>query len=102
MHDGHDDDDDDDDDDDHDVVVVMMEEEEEQEVVVVVVVVGNAIRPMLHKEAAFGLNLSKTFIELGFLARSCDSIPSFDPTALMRVDLLWQKNRTASPASSWL
>jgi len=60
MHDGHDDDDDDDDDD--DVVVVMMEEEE-----VVVVVVGNAIRPMLHKEAAFGLNLSKTFIELGFL-----------------------------------
>jgi len=61
MHDGHDDDDDDDDD--HDVVVVMMEEEEE----VVVVVVGNAIRPMLHKEAAFGLNLSKTFIELGFL-----------------------------------
>ncbi len=60
MHDGHDDDDDDDDDD--DVVVVMMEEEEE-----VVVVVGNAIRPMLHKEAAFGLNLSKTFIELGFL-----------------------------------
>jgi len=60
MHDGHDDDDDDD----HDVVVVMMEEEEE---VVVVVVVGNAIRPMLHKEAAFGLNLSKTFIELGFL-----------------------------------
>ncbi len=59
MHDGHDDDDDDDDDD--DVVVVMMEEEE------VVVVVGNAIRPMLHKEAAFGLNLSKTFIELGFL-----------------------------------
>ncbi len=62
MHDGHDDDDDDDDD--HDVVVVMMEEEEE---VVVVVVVGNAIRPMLHKEAAFGLNLSKTFIELGFL-----------------------------------
>ena len=60
MHDGHDDDDDDDDD--HDVVVVMMEEEEE-----VVVVVGNAIRPMLHKEAAFGLNLSKTFIELGFL-----------------------------------
>ncbi|SRR6266404_756964 len=97
MHDGHDDDDDDDDD--HDVVVVMMEEEEE---VVVVVVVGNAIRPMLHKEAAFGLNLSKTFIELGFLARSCDSIPSFDPTALMRVDLLWQKNRTASPASSWL
>ena len=97
MHDGHDDDDDDDDD--HDVVVVMMEEEV---VVVVVVVVGNAIRPMLHKEAAFGLNLSKTFIELGFLARSCDSIPSFDPTALMRVDLLWQKNRTASPASSWL
>jgi len=65
MHDGHDDDDDDDDD--HDVVVVMMEEEEEEEVVVVVVVVGNAIRPMLHKEAAFGLNLSKTFIELGFL-----------------------------------
>jgi len=64
MHDGHDDDDDDDDD--HDVVVVMMEEEEEEEVVVVVVV-GNAIRPMLHKEAAFGLNLSKTFIELGFL-----------------------------------
>ena len=62
MHDGHDDDDDDDDD--HDVVVVMMEEEV---VVVVVVVVGNAIRPMLHKEAAFGLNLSKTFIELGFL-----------------------------------
>ena len=62
MHDGHDDDDDDDDD--HDVVVVMMEEEEEEEVVVVV---GNAIRPMLHKEAAFGLNLSKTFIELGFL-----------------------------------
>ncbi len=61
MHDGHDDDDDDDDDD--DVVVVMMEEEEE----VVVVVVGNAMRPMLHKEAAFGLNLSKTFIELGFL-----------------------------------